>query len=118
LLLHNVLNVNDVLKRIGKVSPVYSYMYKGYIISIDNIIKDSMIFSIKTKHNKKVKRVVIYNLKNLFVTDLETTAKNYKLDYYSKIGIEYHIIDKKRYFKDLDYQKLVLKSNKLDNVVI
>jgi len=118
LLLHNVLNVNNVLVRIGKVSPVYSYMYKGFIISIDNIIKDSMIFSIKSRHQKKAKRIVIYNLKNLFTSDLEETTENYELDYYTKIGTEYHIIDKNRYFNDLEYQKLVLESNRLDNVVI
>lgn len=118
LLLHNVMNVNDVLKRIGKGVEIYSYIYKGFVFTIENIIKDSMIFSIRAKNSDKKKRVVIYNLKNLFTTDLEETAKNYELGYYSKIGIEYHIIDKNRFNVDLDYKNKVIESNRLDNIVI
>lgn len=109
--------IDSILLRIGKVTPVYSYFYKNYEITIINIIKDNMIFKINDFKNKS-RNVIIYNLKNLYATNLETTAKNYKLDYYSKLGIEYHIIDKTRYNKDSEYKRMVLYSNELDNKVI
>ena len=52
------------------------------------------------------------------MTNLETTAKNYKLDYYSKLGVEFHIIDKDRYYLNSEYKRMVLLSNELDNRVI
>ncbi len=118
LILKDVYNVNDVLLRINKVSPIYTYKYKGFTFKILNIIKDSMIFSIQGDNDFKAKRLTIYNLKNLFTTDLETTAKNYNISYYSKIGLEYHIIDKKRFLNDGSYKVKVLESNRLDNKVI
>lgn len=110
-------DINNILLRIGKVTPIYTYQFNNYTITIVNIIKDSMILKIDDGRNKP-RNVIIYNLKNLYHTNLETTAKNYKLDYYSKIGEEYHIINKTRYYKDSAYKKLVLKSNELDNRVI
>lgn len=109
--------INDILLKIGKITPIFSYDFRGFKITIVNIIKDSIIFKF-TDRNDTERQVVIYNLKNLFVTDLETTAKNYNLSYYSKIGIEYHIIDKNRFSKELDYHNTVLLSNELDNKVI
>ena len=108
--------ISEVLKLIGKVSPVHTYFYKGYDISIVNVIKDSLIIEIK--YGKSRKQLNIYNLKNLFNNDLLTVAKNYKLDYYSKLGEEFHLIDKERFFKDSEYKKGVLKSNELDSKVI
>ena len=109
--------VNKILLRIGKVSPVYTYTYQNFTITIENIIKDNMIFSVNDgKH--KTKRCIIYNLKNLFNDGLEKVSKSYHIDYYSKLGEEYHIIDKKRFKSDLKYQKGVLKSNELDNRVV
>ena len=109
--------VDNILLRIGKVTPIYEYVYNNYNITIVNIIKDSMILKIDDKRNK-ARTTTIYNLKNLYHTNLETTAKNYKLDYYSKIGIEYHVIDPNRYTIDSEYKRLVIKSNELDNRVI
>ncbi|HEY8362388.1 MAG TPA: hypothetical protein VIK77_05835 [Tissierellaceae bacterium] len=109
--------IYKILRRVGKVSPVYSYKYKNYDITLNDIIKDSFIFTVSDKRNKP-KRVTIYNLKNLYQDGLEKVAKNYGLDYYSKLGVEYHIIDKERYYSDKDYRKMVLLSNELDNRVI
>ncbi len=107
-----------ILLRVGKVSPVFEYKYKSFTITIEAIIRDSMIIKVKD-NGAKERSTVIYNLKNLYgSSDLETVAKNYGIDYYTKIGIEYHIIDRDRYFKDLEYRKLVIKANKLDNRVI
>ena len=120
LILSKVKNKDDVnryLLRIGKISPIYEYQFKSFTFTLENIIKDSMIFKI-TDCNNKSARVIVYNLKNLFVTDLETTAKNYNIKEYSKIGHEYHIIDKQRFNSDSEYRRLVILSNKLDNKVL
>lgn len=124
LLLEPLLNTNKeddiryLLLKVGKISPIYEYRYKSFTIRIDNIIKDSMIFSLKSDYGEKWKRVVIYNLKNLYHTDLETTAKNYSIDFYSKLGVEYHLIDKTRYMTDFDYRNKVILANQLDNKVL
>jgi hypothetical protein len=109
--------INKILLKIGHVSPIYEYTYGAFHFTIQNIIKDSIIFSV-TDLNEKSRNLTLYNLKNLYDTDLETTAKNYGFDYYSKMGKEYHIIDKKRFKRDLQYQKNVIESNKLDNIVL
>lgn len=108
---------DKVLKRIGKISPIYEYEYNGFIFTIQNVIKYSVVYKI-TDRKKKSKNVTIYNLKNLFTTDLENTAKNYEINWYSKLGDEYHIIDRERYKNDKTYQKMVIKSNELDNRVL
>lgn len=110
-------DIYKILRRVGKVSPVFCYKYKNYDIILDDIIKDSFIFTVDDGRNKP-KRITIYNLKNLYQNGLETVAENYGLDYYSKLGVEYHIIDKDRYYKDSDYKRMVLLSNELDNRVI
>lgn len=109
-------NINEVLKKIGKVSPIHSYSYKGYEIIINDVIKDSILLEIKYGRSKK--RLNLYNLKNLFNNDLLTVAKNYHLEYYSKLGEEFHLIDKERFYKDKEYKKGVLLSNELDSKVI
>lgn len=109
--------IYKILRRVGKVSPVFIYKYKNFDIILENIIKDNFIFKVSDGKNKP-KRITIYNLKNLYQGDLEKVAKNYGLDYYSKLGQEYHIIDKERYYKDNEYKKMVLLSNELDNKVI
>lgn len=109
-------NINEVLKKIGKVSPIHSYYHKGYEIVINDVIKDSILLEIK--YGKSKKRLNLYNLKNLFNNDLLTVAKNYHLDYYSKLGEEFHLINKERFFNDEEYRKNVLLSNELDSKVI
>lgn len=105
------------LLRIGKISPIFEYQYKTFTFIIKNIIKDSIIFEIRDQYGGK-RSVILYNLKNLYVTDLETTAKNYQIDYYDKLGEEYHIIDKDRFDYDPKYRRMVLYSNELDNRVL
>src|SRR5690606_33468957 len=109
--------INKYLLRIGKISPIFEYKFKSFKIVLVNIIKDSMNFKITDRNNRSV-RLTIYNLKNLFTSDLENTAKNYNIEYYSKMGLEYHIIDKEKFFNDSEYKKLVLLSNELDNKVL
>ena len=104
------------LLRVGKVTPIHNYQYDGFDITIENIIKYSIIFTIKVKGKKK--KVTIYNMKNLFSSDIEKTAENYQISWYSKIGTEYHIIDKNRYLSDFEYKNKVLLSNELDNKVL
>ena len=108
---------DKVLNRIGKISPIYEYEYNDFIFIIQNVIKYSVVYKITDK-KKKSKNVTIYNLKNLFTTDLENTAKNYQITWYSKLGDEYHIIDRERYINDKTYQTMVIKSNELDNKVL
>ena len=110
-------NINSILLKVGKITPIYSYHYRSFTFTIVNIIKDSIIFKL-TDHNGRSKNVIIYNLKNLYQDDLEITAENYNLTYYSKIGTEYHIIDKKRFRTDITYHKNVIESNRLDNIVL
>lgn len=109
-------NINEVLKKIGKISPIHSYNFRGYEIIINDVIKDSILLEIKYGRSKK--RLNLYNLKNLFNNDLLTVAKNYNLDYYSKLGEEFHLINKERFFNDEEYRKNVLLSNELDSKVI
>src|SRR5690606_10869071 len=106
----------EILKKVGKITPLLDYNYNGYTITVLNIIKDSIILEVR--YGKSKKRVNIYNLKNLFQSDLLTIARNYNLTYYSKLGEEFHIIDKERFFNDGEYKKMVLKSNELDSKVI
>lgn len=115
--IENEEKIYKILRRVGKVSPVYAYKYKNYDITLNDIIKDSFIFTISDNKNKP-RRITIYNLKNLYQDGLEKVAKNYGLDYYSKLGEEYHIIDKERYYRDNEYKRMVLLSNELDNRVI
>ena len=109
--------INHVLERIGKVSPIIHYQFDHFIFSVENIIKDSIIFKVDDLHGAS-KTVTLYNLKNLYDTNLETTAKNYGLDYYSKLGQEFHLIDPKRYETDQLYQLGCIEANRLDNVVL
>ncbi|MEM1973940.1 MAG: DNA polymerase [Thermoplasmata archaeon] len=119
-ILNNVITNEDekieILKKIGKITPLLDYNYKGYTITVLNIIKDSIIIEVRFGNSRK--RVNIYNLKNLFQSDLLTIAQNYNLTYYSKLGEEFHIIDKERFFNDEEYMKMVIKSNELDSKVI
>lgn len=110
-------DIDKILLRVGKITPIYSYEYKSFTVTIVNIIHDSIIIKLKDQNDKE-RNVVIYNLKNLYDTDLVDTAKNYGLTYYSKLGEEYHIIDKKRFVSDPDYQAMVIKANYLDNIVL
>jgi hypothetical protein len=107
----------SILNRIGKVTPLCSYQYRDFKITLQNVIKDSMIFQI-IGSDERSKTVTIYNLKNLYDTDLVTTATNYNLGYYSKLGEEYHIIDKTRFHTDSEYRRMVIEANRLDNVVL
>ncbi len=109
--------INKVLLRIGKVSPIYEWDYRGITYTLENIIKDSMIFKL-TDHGGVNRRIVIYNLKNLYTSDLESTAENYHIEYYSKLGEEYHIIERERFNNDPEYRRLCLYSNELDNKVL
>ena len=110
-------DIKKTLLKIGKISPIYEYTYKNFTVSILNVIKDSIIFKFNDNINKP-KTITIYNLKNLFTKNLETTAHDYKIDWYSKMGQEYHIINKQRFNLDNEYKRLVIKSNELDNKVI
>ena len=110
-------DIYKILRRVGKVTPIFSYKYRNFEIVLKNIIKDSFIFEVNDGRNKP-KRITIYNLKNLYQGGLEKVAENYGLNYYSKLGDEYHIIDKNRYYNDSDYKRMVLLSNELDNRVI
>ena len=109
--------IYKILRRVNKVSPVFCYKYKNFEIVLNDIIKDNFIFTINDGRNKP-KRITIYNLKNLYQDGLEVVARNYGLNYYSKLGEEYHIIDKKKYYKNEEYKRMVLLSNELDNRVI
>ena len=109
--------IKQSLLRIGKISPICSYQYNDFTFVIENIIKDCVIIKV-IDSNGASKNCTVYNLKNLYDTDLETTANNYKIDYYSKLGKEYHLIDKKCFETDTYYKSMVIKSNKLDNIVL
>jgi hypothetical protein len=56
-------------------------------------------------------------VRNIFFQFCELTIF-YNLNYYSKLGVEYHIIDKVRFNTDPDYKKGVIESNRLDNIVL
>lgn len=111
-------NLNEILERVGRVTPVYSYTYNTFEMTIVNIIKDSMIISIKDSFGNRARTITIYNLKNLFKGDLLDVAKDYGFNYYSKLGDEYHIINKDKYFSNKEYKEKVILSNELDNKVI
>ena len=79
-------DIKNILLRVGKVSPIYTYTYKTFTFVIENIIKDSIIIKVIDLNESK-RTIILYNLKNLYSTDLLTTAQNYGFDYYSKMGI-------------------------------
>src|SRR5690606_28257138 len=85
-------SVNKILLRVGKITPIYEYVWGNYQITLVNIIKDSMIIKFDDGVSK-ARQVTLYNLKNLYQDGLEQVAKSYHIDYYSKLGEEYHIID-------------------------
>src|SRR5690606_1259360 len=110
-----------LLRKLGKISPVVRYKYKRkngvtFYISIENVIKDSIVFKVEDGYSRE-KTINFYNLKNLFQEDLSTVAKNYNIEY-SKIGKEYHIIDRERFQQDDEYRRLVILSNEYDNKVL
>ena len=111
-------DINKILERVNHVTPIYKYKYRTFEMTIVNIIKDSMIVQIKDAYGNRARTVTIYNLKNLFKGDLLDVAQDYGFSYYTKLGEEYHIIDKKRYLNDKDYKEKVLLSNLLDNKII
>lgn len=110
-------DIQRALLNVGRHSPVYSYKYKTFDIEITTIIKDSILLKL-TDVNGRTRNITLYNLKNLYDTDLLKTAKNYGLDYYSKLGEEFHKIDVERFHTDKDYKDNVILSNKLDNIVL
>lgn len=110
-----------LLRKLGKISPVVRYKYKRkkgstFYISIKDVIKDSIVFEVEDGYNRE-RTVYFYNLKNLFQEDLSTVAKNYNIEY-SKIGKEYHVIDRERFLQDEEYRRLVILSNEYDNKVL
>ena len=107
----------NILERIGIVTPLFTYEYKTFTIEVTNVIKENIILTI-TDQDKHKKRLTLYNLKNLFNTDLVGATSDYKLTYYSKMGEEFHKIDRTRFYEDLTYQKGVIESNRLDNIVL
>lgn len=115
--LRGVDNPYPILLKVGKISPIYEYSYNGFTFQIKSIIKDSIIFKVTDRYNKS-RYCTVYNLKNLYTSDLLTTASDYGIKWYSKLGEEYHIIDRQRFFEDLDYRKMVLLSNEYDNKVL
>lgn len=117
MLLSGCKDVSKVLLRIGKLSPIYQYQYKDFSMEISNIIKDSMIMKV-TDRNEKSRTCIIYNLKNLFTSDLLTTAGDYGADWYSKLDESYHIIDRQRFETNRDYRGGVILSNRYDNAVL
>src|SRR5690606_40817638 len=45
--------IYKILRRVGKVSPVFCYKYKNFDIILENIIKDSFIFKVSDGKNKQ-----------------------------------------------------------------
>lgn len=113
----SVKEMDNLLRNVGRISPLLSWQYKDYTLTLDNIIADNLIFSVKDKYLNE-KRLNIYNLKNLFDSDLVNASKDYGLDYYSKLGEEYHLINKQRFINDKEYREKVIEANYLDNRVI
>lgn len=108
----------EILSKIGRISPLYSWSYNNFSITLDNIIADNVILSV-TDDFSRSKKVNILNLKNLFPkSDLLKASKDYGLKYYSKLGEEYHRIDKARFKSDPEYRSMVIKANELDNKVV
>lgn len=107
----------NALLRVGKVGPIYEYDYGGFHFKIVNIIRNSIIIE-NTDRNDHKKTIILYDLKALFDKELTETAKDYGVTYYSKIGMEYHIIEEVRYHGDKEYHDLVIESNRLDNMVL
>lgn len=109
-------NYKEIIEKVGKITPILSYKHNDFTITLLNIIRDTMIFQI-IDFNGRSQNIIIYNLKNLFHGDLLSTTKEYNIPY-SKLGDEYHIIDKERFYNDLEYKKGVLLSNKMDSQVL
>lgn len=92
----------QILLRIGNITPLFDYEWKGFKIEITNVIKENVIITISDDEGH-AKKINIYNLKNLFEAGLEQVADDYGLAYYSKMGDEFHIIDRKRFDTDAAY---------------
>lgn len=109
--------------------------YKTYRFGITNVIRSSIQFFYyemdgampKSLDNGKypLSTVWAFDIANLFKSGLEAEAlgkydeetqsyPNARLPYYSKLGIEYHLVDWDRFETDADYRKGVLYSNELD----
>jgi hypothetical protein len=82
---------------------------------VENVIRECMLFRIIDKDNNS-KLVWSYNIKNMYPSyTLEEVSKDGGFDYYSKISLDSHLIDKKRFFADKEYNKNVMQSNMLDS---
>lgn len=117
LILQDIQDTSIILNRVDKITPIYTYQYKDFTIELSSIIKSSMLFKV-TDFNGRSKNCTLYNQKNLFQSDLLATAKAYNITSYSKLGEEYHKIDRTRFFNDKEYKRMVLLSNELDNRVL
>jgi len=97
--------------------PLLSLNHGSFIIYLENVIRDCLLFRILDK-NGKSKTVWSYNIKNLYNQNLEKVANDNGFTYYSKISKDAHVINKDKYAKDIDYKKQVLESNSLDCRVV
>jgi len=121
--------INDVLNKINKISgrynkrlkkyiepPLLTFNYKTFIITVENVIRECILFRIIDKDNNS-KLVWSYNIKNMYPNyTLEEVCKDANFNYYSKISLDSHIINKKS-FNNKEYQEKVLLSNRLDSRV-
>ena len=106
--------IYKILRRVGKIS-CFCYKYKNFDIVLENIIKIILYLKLVMEEISQANNYLQF--KKSISRRIRKVAKNW-LDYYSKLGEEYHIIDKERYFNDDEYKRMVLLSNELDNRVI
>ncbi|HHX78379.1 MAG TPA: hypothetical protein GX695_01325, partial [Acholeplasmataceae bacterium] len=120
--------INSVLNKINKISarynkrlikytepPLLTFKYKTFIINVENIIRDCILFRIIDKNNNS-KVVWSYNIKNMYPSyTLEEVCKDANFKYYSKISSNSHIINKDKFNTDNEYKKMVILSNNLDS---
>lgn len=120
--------IKSFIEKCGKISgsyntklvkyiepPLYTFIHNDFQINIDMVVRNCILFRIIDKHGNN-KSVWSYDVRNLFVGyDLLEASKDYGFTWYTKISDDAHVINKKKFFSDKEYQSKVLLSNEYDS---
>lgn len=97
-----------------EIPPLCQIFRKNYEFGIDSLIakKNLSVYYLDDSHF--LHKTDVYEISQLYQSNLESTCKKMGLDWYSKLGKEYHIVDWSRFDNDPYFHDNVLLSNQLD----
>lgn len=97
--------------------PIISIKILGHTFGISNIIRSSIQFFYKSDYKDFLNKVWAFDIATLYPNGLATEGKRFP--YYSKVDESAHLVDWNKFYKEQYYREnIVLKSNKLDAMVV